>query len=68
MATMENRSTRNARAELEAWFLCDLLPKLERAARAGDVDRRALAAFDAEMRTLVDPSWEWEEAAWSRLG
>jgi hypothetical protein len=60
---MPTGSPNTARAELEAWFLRDLLPKLERAARAGELDPRALAAFDAEMRTLIDPSREWEEAA-----
>jgi hypothetical protein len=58
-----NESTRGARAELQAWYLGGLLPKLARAARTGAADPGAVAALDADVRALLDLSHESEEAA-----
>jgi hypothetical protein len=63
MATMATKSTRDARAELQAWYLRSLLPKLARTAKKGAVDPRAVEALDAEVRALLDLGPEREEAA-----
>jgi hypothetical protein len=60
---MEDARTSTARTELQSWYQRGLLPKLERAAAAGAVDARALAALDADVRALLDLSREREEAA-----
>jgi hypothetical protein len=52
-----------ARAQLQAWYLRALLPKVARAATAGAVDVRAASAFDDEMRALLDLSRTHERAA-----
>jgi hypothetical protein len=61
--TMANERSREARAELRAWYLRGLLPKLERAARGEVVEPRAVEALDVDVRALLDLSHEREEAA-----
>jgi hypothetical protein len=63
MATPANRSPRDARAELQAWYLNGLLPKLARAVRRGAAERGAVNALDADVRALLDLSHERREAA-----
>jgi hypothetical protein len=63
MATTADQRARAARAELQAWYLRGLLPKLVRAARSGVIDLREVEGLDADLRTLLDPSVEHEEAA-----
>jgi hypothetical protein len=63
MATTANTRTREIRAELQAWYLRGLLPKLARAARTGAVDGGAVAALDADLRALLGISRERKEAA-----
>ena len=58
-----NEEARAARAELHAWYLGGLLPKLAHAGRTGTVDVRAVEALDADMRSLLDLSPAQEEAA-----
>jgi hypothetical protein len=60
---MANERARTARAELQAWYLHSLLPKLARAGRTGVVDERAIEALDAAVRALIDPSWGGREQA-----
>ena len=55
-------STRNARAELQTWYLQGLRPKLARAAGSGTVDPRAVDALDGEMRAFLGLSPAREEA------
>ena len=54
MATMPNERTHDARAELQAWYVHGLQPKLARAASTGAVDPQAVAALDAEVRRFLD--------------
>ena len=54
---------RDPRAELQAWYLQGLLPKLARAAGSGTVDPRAVEALDGEMRAFLDLARAREEAA-----
>jgi hypothetical protein len=54
MARTLTPTTRDARIELQAWYLGGLLPKLERARRAGALEPRELEAFDDDMRGLLD--------------
>jgi hypothetical protein len=63
MAGAPNKSTNDARAELQSWYVHGLQPKLARAARAGAVDPQAAAALDAEVRTFLDLSETRDEAA-----
>jgi hypothetical protein len=63
MRTTGNNGSGDARAELQAWYLGGLLPKLARAARTGVIDRRAASALDADVRALLDLSHERREAA-----
>jgi hypothetical protein len=63
MATMANERANTARAELQAWYLHGLRPKLARAGEAGVVDRGALEALDDDVRALLDLSRAGEEAA-----
>jgi uncharacterized membrane protein len=63
VVTMENERSSNARAELQTWYLHDLLPRLARAARTGTVAPQELDALDAGMRRLLDLTREREEAA-----
>ncbi len=52
--TARHERAQAARAELQVWYLEDLLPKLGRAARTGSVDPRAVVALDADVRALLD--------------
>lgn len=63
MATTTNESTREARAELQAWYRRGLLPKLARAAATGAVNPQAVAALDADLHGLLDLSQEQKDAA-----
>ena len=63
MATMESERTSNSRAELEAWYLRGLLPKLARAARTGVADAQAVRTLDADLRALLDIPRERVKAA-----
>ena len=60
---MSSRETAAARAELQAWYLRGLLPRLVHAARTGVVDVRAVEALDAGVRTLLDLSPADKKAA-----
>ena len=60
---MEIKSTHDARAELQAWYLRGLLPKLGRAAERGALDPREFEALDGQVRSLIDLPQEREEAA-----
>lgn len=60
---MPNERARTARAELHAWYLRSLLPKLARAATTGAADPAALDALDAQVRELLDLSRSRKEAA-----
>jgi hypothetical protein len=60
---MTNESTHGARAELQAWYLQSLLPKLAQAASVGAADPGAVDALDAHVRALLDLSREREQAA-----
>ena len=66
MATMQNESTNQARAELQSWYLHGLQPKLARAANTGTADPMAVAALDAEVRKLLNLFRTGEEADASR--
>jgi hypothetical protein len=63
MATRANENVRAARAELQAWYLGGLLPKLARAASSGVIDPREVEGLDAEIRGLLDLAPPREEAA-----
>jgi hypothetical protein len=63
MALTASKRARAARAELQAWYLHGLLPKLTRAVRTGNAERRAVNALDADVRALLDLSHERREAA-----
>jgi hypothetical protein len=60
---VRSREKKAARAELQAWYLGGLLPKLACAAKAGLVDVGALDALDADVRALLELSREQKEAA-----
>jgi hypothetical protein len=55
--------TPDRRAELQAWYLERLQPKLERAVRSGVADAWSVAALHAEMRALLDLEPVRERAA-----
>jgi hypothetical protein len=63
VSDMADGGVHEARAELQAWYLRGLLPKLVQAAKAGAADVGAVGALDAEMRALLEISQEREEAA-----
>jgi hypothetical protein len=63
MATMSKKDARDARAELQAWYLHGLLPKLARAASTGTVDTGAVEALDADVRALLDVTEARRDAA-----
>jgi hypothetical protein len=63
MKTAANTKAHEARAELQAWYLRGLLPKLAQAARAGVVELQAVEALDGEVRALLDLTQERKEAA-----
>jgi hypothetical protein len=60
---MADGGARAARAELQAWYLRGLLPKLVQAAKTGAVDVGAVDALDADVRALLEISQERKEAA-----
>ncbi len=53
MATMEKRARGSARAELQAWYLDSLRPKLVDAAAAGIVAPAAGDELDRQVRDLL---------------
>jgi hypothetical protein len=57
------KSTTNARAELQAWYLQGLLPQLSRAAGSGVVEPRAVDALDAQMRSFLQLPVAREDAS-----
>ena len=57
------KANRDARAELQAWYLRDLQPRLARATRTGAADGRAIEALDDAVRALLDLTQGREEAA-----
>jgi hypothetical protein len=63
MAGTPDPSAAARRAELQAWYVQRLLPKLERAARSGVADARSVAALHAEMRALLELEPPVERAA-----
>lgn len=63
MRTPANGNVRAARADLRAWYLRGLLPKLSRAASSGVIDRREVEGLDAEVRALLGLSPPRKEAA-----
>ncbi len=54
MAAQTHEVERDARAELRDWYLASLQPRLARTARTGAVPPAAAAAFDRELRELLD--------------
>jgi hypothetical protein len=62
MARPDN-ATSAARAELQAWYVQRLQPKVARAASTGAVDARAAAAFDVEVRRFLELSEARDKAA-----
>jgi hypothetical protein len=60
---MEAKNPHEARAELRAWYLSGLLPKLARAAGLGVVNAQAVEALDHDLRALLELSPERQEAA-----
>jgi hypothetical protein len=63
MVTMTDKRKEAVRAELQAWYLEGLQPKLARAARTGAVDPREIAACDAELRRFLRIAAVEENAA-----
>ena len=57
------RTERNARAELQAWYLAGLRPKLARAAEDGTVPRAAAEALDRRFCDFLDVAREEAEEA-----
>jgi hypothetical protein len=53
---MPNESPKDARTELQSWYLHGLQPKLAQAANRGTVDPQAVAALDAEVKKFLDLS------------
>ncbi len=54
MAKRIERNPSEVRAELQAWYLADLRPKLASAARSGKVMPGAVVTLDAQLRQLLD--------------
>lgn len=63
MATTPKKRAGTARAELQAWFVDDLRPKLLRAVSTGRAEQRAVEALDSQLRALLDLSQGREDAA-----
>ena len=64
MAKVREVEQRGGLAELQAWYLGSLRPKLAGAARAGRVAPTAAAALDRDLRVLLDlPDTGRERAA-----
>jgi hypothetical protein len=53
MAKRIRREARDGRAELQAWYLTSLRPRLASAARAGKVPSGAAAALDSRLADLL---------------
>ena len=64
MAKTAERHPHDERAELQAWYLDSLRPKLRDAARAGTVEPAAVATLDRLVRDFLDlPAARVDEAA-----
>jgi hypothetical protein len=64
MATSRKSLERDARAELQAWYLTSLRPKLARAATSDVVPPAAVDELDRQLRTSLDlPQSASERAA-----
>jgi len=64
MPTTRESLQRNARAELQAWYLTSLRPKLARAATSDAVPSAAAEALDRQLRAFLDlPETASESAA-----
>ncbi len=62
--SLSSAERRSARAELQAWYLVSLRPKLVRAAGTGIVPSAAAEALARELRDLLDlPAEAGKEAA-----
>ncbi len=62
--SLSSAERRSARAELQAWYLVSLRPKLVRAASTGIVPSAAAEALARELRDLLDlPAEAGKEAA-----
>ena len=57
---MQKERTSEARAELRAWYVHHLQPKLARAVSEGAVEPQVAAVFGAEVRRLLDLPCERE--------
>jgi gluconate kinase len=58
------RTQGEAQAELQAWYLTDLRPKIANAAKSGKVTSLAAAALDRDLRQLLRISHaRFQEAA-----
>jgi hypothetical protein len=53
----------DARVELQSWYLRQLWPKLDHAARTGAVDAHAAVALDVQIRRLLAVDRPREHAA-----
>jgi hypothetical protein len=56
-------TSENVRAELRAWYLAGLWPKLTAAASTGTITSGSASAFDDEMRDLLDLAHESQAEA-----
>jgi hypothetical protein len=56
-------TSENVRAELRAWYLAGLWPKLAEAASTGTITPGSASAFDDEMRDLLDLAHESQAEA-----
>jgi len=54
MTKTTQRRSLDGRAELQAWYLDSLRPKLEGAATAGTVRASSIALLDRELRELLE--------------
>jgi hypothetical protein len=54
MPTSSDPTPRDPRADLQAWYLASLQPKLRRAASTGMVRTAAVNALDRQLRELLD--------------
>jgi hypothetical protein len=60
---MASESAGEARAELQAWYVHHLLPKLAQAVSRGRAGRGEIEALDAGVRELIDLPRVREQAA-----
>lgn len=64
MTKRNERTPDEAQAELQAWYLTDLRPKIANAARSGRVTGLAAATLDRDLRELLRISHgHFQEAA-----